>query len=65
MTCPGCAGTGIKLNPQVYVEWGNPNSGTLPLTTTCDCVNLKTEASAHFLAEASAGSKSPDQVTES
>ncbi|MBD2018535.1 hypothetical protein H6F96_31850 [Microcoleus sp. FACHB-53] len=36
MTCPNCADTGIKLNPRVYVEWGNPESGTLPLTTTCE-----------------------------
>jgi len=37
MTCANCAGTGISLNSQVYVERGNPNSGTLPLTTRCEC----------------------------
>lgn len=37
VTCPKCVDTGIKLNPRVYVEWGNKNFGTLSLTTTCEC----------------------------
>jgi hypothetical protein len=37
VTCPNCSGTGVKLNPRVYAEWGNPNSGCLPLTTECEC----------------------------
>lgn len=42
MTCSECAGTGTKLNPQVYVEWGNPSSGELPLSTTCECTTTQT-----------------------
>jgi hypothetical protein len=37
VTCPNCSGTGVKLNPRVYAEWGNRNSGCLPLTTECEC----------------------------
>lgn len=37
MMCSNCAGTGTKLNSQVYVEWANHSSGTLSLTTICEC----------------------------
>jgi hypothetical protein len=36
--CPSCAGTGIRLNPNVYNEPGNERSGVAPLTVPCECI---------------------------